>query len=752
MEIIPQIKLCEPIFSVYSCQILYCDYVTIITPRTTENRLLLVSTVGVFVFQQRSFPKSIIKKDFINYPELSSIRVEHQCITLASPTHQIQFQHVDQLSIASRIVSARCTLFNPKHVPLSLSIAVSLKEQFQNQSYNYTTNYILADRFLSNVMSFQLPVTAEKVEQTYSYLAAVKDTVVISKEIIDLPYLPAIVASLEIEMSITKLVVMNVRIPKCYKLFCRMLRQNPAITTVTFSNMFIDGDFKLFSESLSTTKAKVAEWIFLSCSLDSNDFKPFLESFRNYKNSIKTLIFNECNFSQETFSYFIQRFFFIDCFHSLESFWLSEIVFQNDVLLFLCQLFASDWVLKNHTLKNLVIPRCCIQLDNLLKQMQSFETGITTADFSGNLFINPPPIDMAANFSQQVNFVLNKCGFAGNTFSILMQALAAHKGQTMRLDISDASSSPESWTTWAQKAPSIVFRSLTTLIWDCNPINKEFCQFLANQPNLKKLSISDCINNDNSQDLLPELKKLFSVKTFDSLTIRATRKQFALGYPLIECIMVLINRRTLADLDITNQEVTEEGILNILESMPMIMKALRFDGNGIRHSDILISILVLILKKKLSYASWPEKDTQKTIEMISNADAVNELKMKLDVLKKQFDERFSSTSNRFDDDNPLSVVHKYTKMFKEIPQEPSPQLITGKFDRKHSTTDETGDFKVPDETLEALLKECNQQAGKDPMYAMLKTLENETTIEALSSHIIRNEHEEKDQTAANVNL
>ena len=730
-----QIKLLHPVLNVFSCQILYCHEVTVITQKTTENRLLVVATPGIFLIHQRSFPKTISVKEIIPFSQLATIKIERQSITLSCPTMTLVFHHIDQLNIANRIVYTRCALFDPIFIPLNLHVAQSLCDEFQNQNFDYTTESRLADRFLSICLTLQQQLFTEKMEQSYNYLSKIKDKLLISNELTRLPYLAGITMALEQEKSLTDITINDIKTQKNFKLLCILIKSSISLKKVAFNNVVLDGAsslFGIFSDALINSKGNIDEWVFDHCNFKSDDFRSFLECFREYKINIKSLIFNECTFSEQNFTYFTDRFFFIDCFHSLESLWLSDINFANEVSVFLSQLFASDWVLKNHTLKNLVIPKCCVELDNLFSQMQNFETGITTADFSGNLFINSPPTGMATNLNPQINFIFSNCGFADNTFSSLMEALASHKGQTMRLDISHALSSPDSWKQFSQTAPSLLFRSLVTLVWDGNPIDRSFCDFISKQTRLNKLSISDCVSINDSPMLLPELTHLFEIKTLDSLTIRASKKKYSLGYPLIDTIMPLLKKRALIQLDITGQEVSEEGITIILDNMPMVMKTFKFERNGIVNSDVLINILNSVLKKRLSFASWPQQDVENTI---TRTDAItrSELRTRLDVLKKQFDSRFGDLDTDHSRKDPLEILHAYSSLFKEHDPDPSPSRISWRIDSKPVSADKLVLFRVPDDSLSELLKECNSLSGKDPMASMVQLFESETTLEKLAT-------------------
>ena len=77
----------------------------------------------------------------------------------------------------------------------------------------------------------------------------------------------------------------------------------------------------------------------------------------------------------------------------------------------------------------------------------------------------------------------------------------------------------------------------------------------------------------------------------------------------------------------------------LLDNMPFVMKTFNFEGNGIESGDVLVNVLNCVLKKRLSYASWPETDVERTI-LKTDQLARSELKMKLDVLRKQFENRF----------------------------------------------------------------------------------------------------------------
>ena len=731
-----QIKLLHPILNVFSCQILYCHEATIVTAKSSEKRLLVVATPGIFVIHQRSFPKTISVKEILPFSQVASIMVKRDMVSISGPNYTLCFQHVDQLNIATRIVNTRCALFHPELYPLNLHIANSLLDEFKNQNFDYTTDSLLADRFLSCCLTIQQSLTTEKIQQSYTYLASIKEKLIINNELTSLPYLKGVISALSCEPSITEIIIVDdLGTPKNYKLLCIMIESNPSLRKITFKNITIEGNKQFlteFLEALKKAKGTIDEWVFDHCNFKHDEFRPFLECFREYKINIKSLIFTNCQFSESTFQYFTERFFFMNCFHSLESLWLSDINFSSQVSVFLSQLFASDWVLKDHKLKNLVIPKCCVELDDLFTQMQKFETGIMTADFSANIFFKDPPIEMATNLSPQINFIFSQCGFVDNTFSSLMMALAAHKGQSMILDISYVHVSNDSWKHFSTIAGSLSFISLVKLVWDGNPINRSFCDFISKQPRLKKLSISDCIKVEESSELLPELTSLFQKKQLDMLVIRASKKEFSLGSALIQCVMPLLKSRLLAYLDITGQQVMDNGVITILDNMPMVMNTFYFDGNDIGSSENMIRILNSILKKhSLLKSSWPESDVEKCLTRTDPLSR-SEVHTRLDVIKHQFDGKFGSNDNKIQTD-PLQILHNYSTLFKEHDSSRRPAKISWGIDAKPVPANQMILFRVPDDSLTELLKECNSLAGKDPMATLVTCFDNETTLEKLAT-------------------
>lgn len=663
---------------------------------------------------------------------MSHIKIERQFVTITKPSTTIQISHPDLLNIACIIVSIRCTLYDPKTFPLNISIAMSLQEQFQRLNYDYTTESTLADKFLSSCAGSSTQLATDKLEQCYSFLSKIKEELTISQEFLSLPYLSNAVSSFSNEKHLTTIYLTDTNSKQLFKTFSSIISTNVGIKCVVMNSVTVQGEMKDFNDAVSTTNSTIYEWVFNYCNFESEDFKLFIECFRNYKTNIKTLIFNNCSFTQSTFSYFTQRFFFIGCFHSLESFYIGDVIFSKEVLFFLCQLFASDWVLKNKTLKNLLIPRCYVELDTLFLQMQNFETGITTANFSGNIFIHPLSSDLASKLSPCINFMFPDCGFGEETFISLMQVLSLHRGHTLRLDLSNSLCSPASWKRFYSIAPTLSLKSLVSLVWNGNVIDKSFCDFIKNQPRLSKLSISDCILQSDADEILPELSKVFSIKSLSSFTIRATKPQFVLGNSVVPLLIQLMKKRSLNELDISGQNVGEENILALLDSMPMVMKGIRFNNNNIVNPDKLIQILNTILKKRLTFASWPETDVENII-IATNQLFRNEIKSRIDVLKKEFESRYGVTQVQND---PLTFIHNIKNTFSNnsLSNENKPQVTYG-FEGRHVAADKMLKFRVTDDEISNLLNECNSLEGKNPMVSMLEFMEAETSLARLADYL-----------------
>lgn len=732
MENLPAIRAVHPILSAECGQIISVNDVSLLISSKLESRLLVIATAGVFIIKKASFLKGLSVENSFPFSVMSHIKIERQFITISKPSLSIQFTHADQLMIACAIVSTRCTLYDPKVVPLNISIAMSLQAQFQSLNFDYSTQSKLADKFLSSLLSVNANLIKEKIEETYLYLSKIKEELLFNDQFISLPYLPQTISALQNEKSITKLVVSELNSAAAIKVFASLIMTNTFIQSVTMNQVAIRGDLNPLSEALSMPNIVIDEWVFNNCGFDSEDFKLFIECFRNYKTNIKVLVFNTCTFTQSTFSYFTQRFFFIDCFHSLESFYFSDIIFSKEVLFFLCQLFASDWVLKNKTLKNLIIPRCFVELDALFNQLQNFETGITTADFSGNLFINSISGDLASKLSPHINILLNDCGFGQESFISLMQVLSLHRGHTMRLELCRALMTNQVRTQFYQLCPSLNFKSLVSLAWDGNIIDKNFFLFIQNQPRLSRISISDCIIAESAEIIYPEMSKVFASKPLTTVIIKATKPQFVLGSQFAPLIHTLLKRKSICDLDITGQQVGEDALIQIIDNLPMVMKNFRFCGNNIHHSEKLFSILNSILKKRLLFASWPEQDVEKIL-ISTNPIYRTEFKSNIEVLKQQFDQRFIPPPSI---DSPIDFIHNIKNNFKEAPQsnEAKPQITYG-FEGRHVAADMILKFRVNDDSISNLLTECNSLEGKDPMVSMLEFMEAETSISKLSEVI-----------------
>ncbi|KAH0785990.1 Leucine Rich Repeat family protein [Histomonas meleagridis] len=486
-----------------------------------------------------------------------------------------------------------------------------------------------------------------------------------------------------------------------------------------------------------------SEWIFEECEFDCPYAGAFFECFIKFQGSIRVLTFNRCKFTKPLFGTFCQTVLFSRCFYSLETLWITDVIFPDDVVSFLIQLFGSDWLTKTQSIRTLAVIDCCLQVDQLFSQIQDFKTGIVTFNFSGNTFYCAPILKSENSLSPQLNLIFSKCAFADDALAGLFTALSNHKGRSLQLDCCSIYASADGWKLFSKIETTIVLPTLTGLVWDKNPITTEnvndFISFLKNQPKLSTLSISDCITNDSS--ILKSFLLYFRVSSLQSLTIRSTTKQTVLGPALTPLIEAAMMHSTLKSLDITGQCIGDFDIIKIIRQMKTDMETFYFEGNNISTStEQLIQILEMLLKKNLKTFSWPENDLKKVLLNLPEPKRI-EANMKINNVKNEYIKKYGNIScnenNSIDITNELNTIMEFNSKIEPNLEEKNECLMKIGFKHKNTSKELINNvvFRAKDNEIEELMRECGVNGDDDPIREIYDTLSQEFTIENLKNSL-----------------
>ena len=738
-----EIKRANPVFNVFSCQILAAEKVSVVSQKNSSEseRILVVGTPGVGVFRDRIFPRGLFQRSFISYADINKLIVSARDVRIISASETIVFRHANQLRIASRIHATRCALFDQVDLPYVLEVAADAENLFSSHVFVYHASSLLADRFLASVVRTKQTLESGSMEKVCHYLMELKNSIEVNKRLLGMNYINAIAMAVAYDRGITEMRIKGIAFGVAGPFVTSVLAKTVSIRRVMFVKMYFDQVCQEYLDMMKSSETlRADEWIFEECNLDVGYFMRFFNAFIKYKASVKMLTFNKCSFAQDMFEEFSQTLLFSKCFHKIEVLWLADIQFPDDVLAFLMQLCGSDWLIKNQTLHTLAIVNCFVNLDKVFQQLMRFHTGIVTANFSGNPFVNPPSPEFVKTLSPQMTLVFANCGYAEGSMAGLFESLASHKGVSLSLDCSGAVIRKEEWRNFERVLSHTVMPTLTELVWDKNPITPEnvhsFIEFFKNQPKLTSLSISDCIAAAHGQEVLGPLCEYFRVCTLTSLTIASTSQATSLGAILTPALEHVLKHYTLKFLDISGQNIGDEGLIKVTELMPLAMEEFRFEGNSISNASAFIQIMHSLLDKRLKGLTWPEKDIKPSLVKVPVAQR-GEIIMQIELIRKQYYQQYGKAGADESADVALATIMKYTTVANPAANNQGSSETVAKisaFESEETTQDDQMDvFRIQNDQTRKFLAECACSDKNDPMKAMYERMCHEFSLETLKA-------------------
>lgn len=674
------LKTLNPAFNVSSCQILCKELVhgTFDYSKNEEEYIILVTTPGVFILSTKKWFGKLLTLYHISYLRLSELQLfikdNFPYVLLAAAKLRFVFRSLAYMKIISRVVSTRSMIFNPMILPFTVKIPSEFQTQYGNEIYNYQTASLLSDRFLSISLEL-INITSAEIEKHCFYLNKIKKRLIIDSKVLEYTYLKAMSIAFEYGSDINEIVVRDIKITDKMIRIIEILSHIRNIEKIIWINVDFDisKDNQVCHFFQKTTTFLPNTWIFDNCNL--HDGQVFT-SFSNCKSSFQVFSIHRCKIiNKQCFNMFCNAFAINSCFHSLNTLIITGINLKDEMTGFIGRLFTSDWLLSTQCLRTLAIKDCSINIIDIIRASKDkwIQSGIVNIDFSGNNFIGQLSHNYAHVFGSNTNFIISNCEYDAEYFVQVLSGLPKHKGEMLRLDISNAKVSSRCWNSFYTLNPPLVINSLTSLVWDGNPIDDSnvsfFIKFIASQPKLSQLSISDCAKN-STKLVIPSLVTFFKNSSHCKFTLfhfKSTKSETSFGQIAHQLIDAVLINHCLRSLDLSGQGINEVNIMKIIAQFPLTMHNFEFKGNSITTFDGLINIIDILLKEKTSIRfSWPDYDITDLLLKESDFNRIN-YKMKINELKYLYNSRFMSLSDVYNN-SILDLIDNYDSFF-QIPNE-----------------------------------------------------------------------------------
>lgn len=746
------------------------------------ERFLVITSPAVFILNQRSFPRVLQVRKCIPMVDIKSIILTETNMTLNGSSKSITFKHPKHLKIAYTIYSIRSTLTST--IPLSLEIDPSLRKTFDQQSYDYSTETILPDLFLSFCLMISPNYDQNSIIQVINSFLRTNNSFNIDSSFtcLDSSYFLALSLTISCSYDISQLVITGIPISSFLTQFSEIIRISPSITKVTFRSVTFDLPQKeylqLYKEIPQVLnfipKSKASSFMahqftFLNCNFSSPSSTQFFESFQSYQGKITTLCFEKCSFIRETLDSLFQSIFFSSCFHSLENLLFSSLPFPDVLVDLLLQLACCGWLLETRCLKTISVQDCNIDSSFLLSKLLQLDAGIVNLDLSGSNFQNSLDNCKEVKMKSLSYLSLNHSSIseiAIKSFFTLMSHLPNDPNIRLTIDLSKTDLTPLS-------LPLIRIPCLYGFYWGGNQLNIDFCQalmeFFVIQLNLVDISLSQCftgqIFSQCSQLLLPLFKgkpfNRFSISIFSSnntkladllktneSNLSSENENYIIGDALMDILELVVKSPNLKSLDISGQNISGKKLIKLLKQAPSL-EEIEFEGFKAADADELIEVLTTVINKNsLKIASWPAND----IKMVFNKTPLNqkgELQRLINIVKRQFETKFGNIdysdelSKEINESLSISTLTKLSTLAKLslfVKNNAIPKNIDHaprKMERSNSLNSE--DYirseKMYDEEMLKLLKECEVLNNADPIEIIFFDIDQKMGVDELWSAI-----------------
>jgi len=731
----------HPLFKVSANRVFWYDQVQKLnTHGSLQTRYMAIATPGVFLFDKKTFPKSLVLSRVIPFSELILLRVDATSVQFFAPKVTMIIQHPKHVEIAAIVFSIKQALFEEKPRPPKFDIDQSIIGLFESSAFVFESKNLIGDRFLSLCLS--IPSTSIVPDQVNDILEQCQQSdhsAHFNPEILSSPLIVPYATAVAYDKEINTIRLRKVSFVSFYQCFVTMLQHNSSIQKVDFQNVSFVGT-PIFSNCDKKILFAANEFRFEDCELSSPDFLNFLEFFSQYSNPVVILQFIRCGFSEITLNSVFQNVLTSQCFLSLADLSFSEVKLSNQFELNLMRLFGSSFMLEQKHLKLLTARSCGLHIDTLFQHVFTFDNCLKVLCLSGNTINNSSDLITLKDFQQVEELDLSDCYFIGSSLVTILQSIACAKNSPSRLVLDCLKVDEAGWFELYSGIGSLVIPHLNTISWKRNLMKanqvKAFGQFLANQVELIDIRLSHSISSIDSDQSVQYLTSALEKLPIERLVLCGSNVGSTV-INIIPILGVLSKTRTIKSLDISGQTLRSEGF-SILTDMITSgsIEELRFEGSNPTSLDELMDFLERISNSNLKASSWPEQDIRALmlkVTLVARADYAR----RVDVLKKQFFSKLGEAVPDYDYDiqqrirrESVRVAHpRASSSFSTPVPKESLSALSKKMD--------TDILSEREDELSVLLREClgiNQEEPiREPLVLILQSIEDEISIESFLS-------------------
>ena len=631
--------LSHPIFRIQPTRIIWCDNVQKQnTHHSLQQRILVISTLGIFLCKKCSFPKGIKILRVILYGNLTQVKIDSKKVFFRNHKVSMIIFHPNHIQIASIVIAMRNTLFSENILTPEYIIDPSVASQIETFSFKFDS--ILGERFLSFCLELDpAHFPFEKITNLYESFKSRKTSLLITNDIIPPILMKPAVMAIAYDQHIEKITLRKLNFYSFEKYFMMIVKNNSSLRHIAFKSVKFPNSLthaNLWSEN---NIFALNCFTFDDCDLTNKGFIEFMNSFKKFSGRVNAFHFKDCIFNIESYCFVFDSFKNMECFTYLSQITFTGIKFEPlSSTHIMTYAFESKFFYLHKNLKDFAFTNNQIDSNYFLEQVLNSHSNLSIMNLSHNSFCKQVKIN-DFNCIEELDLSSNKFNF--HSLSSLFQSLSdsKHSPSSLFLDKLDISESDS--ICFYLKMADVVIRDLEMISW-CNNIMKapqfhHFCQFLMKQPKLSAISLSGSIQFSDASENLHIFSRVIEKKSIKRLEMKGQNNQ-RLGLKLIPLLQLLLEKGEIKILDITAQEVGNIGLDIVCSLAEKCLQEVRFDQNLPNSIDILKANLIKMINSKIEVFEWPQKDIHNKLESTSLQNK-DKYEKEFKGLKKKFEEK-----------------------------------------------------------------------------------------------------------------
>lgn len=641
MENTDQLKDIHPSFHVQATKIYVNEIVQKVnTHGSLQERVLIVTNSGIFLLQQRTFPRSYYVSRIIPHSQLVLIIVDETTMQFYCGGVTMKLKHPKHAEIAAIVYLLRVGLFGEKPRPVKIEISPKVQHIFDDSNFVFESDSILGDRFLS--LALTIPAKkyqADNIAEIREQLCRSQSTFIISAELAASSYANAFANALALHQNLQQVEFADLSICSVASILHHILDTSTSIQSVVFRNVSFVGEIQLSPTTRRTTPQQL-ELSFYQCDTSTGTFNQFFEKILKYSFDFISLIFESCTFSISTFDNIMRIIMSHPSLENLCRIHFSKLSqFSGYVHTSILKLYGSKFMSKSKTLKSIAFTSCGLNLNQLIGGIFKSPTTIEELNFAGNKILMAAEIESITNLHNLCSIDFSDCQFTGSSLLSLFVTLSkpvASRLSSICLD--ELQMDENGWDLFYNKIKNY-HTTLRRISFAKNKMNlaqaTSFSDWLTHQVNLREFSFSTIEFDDDIIKQFAESFKSLTLERLDIINPEGTQDTHSI-IPII---------KALPSLKVLHLENPDGGetLLSQVEEVAQGGKLVDLvcDGSNVQSLNSVYSYCQTLMSSRLSSANWPEKDIKNIIMKLPLKER-SANKQKMDTLKHEFVKRMGS--------------------------------------------------------------------------------------------------------------